>query len=99
MNPLLSLQRVIGLSDGVAAEMSNFPKIKPGDHYWVCPIDEMKEGIFVLVVAKRGWMGRNKRLIRNYIIKKVEKIEVSSVSVNHCLLVVACPQRHNSFYY
>ena len=77
---LLKAQRFLGTADGVVEDLSMWPNVKPGVRYWVKPINgRIKKRMIVLAVAKRSWMGRNKRLIRNYIVKRVEEVKVRCV--------------------
>ena len=103
---LLKAQRFLGSGDGVADDFSMWPKVKPGARYWVKPIKgRIKKRMIVLAVAKRGWMGRNKRLIRNYIIKRVEEVKVrcvfylSDVVDNILLINYSSSLFHLYFYY
>ena len=80
MNLLLPYQRFIACSDGLIRGDSSKDHLPDGTPYWVRQIDgPPMPGTFVLVVARRGWMGPNKRLVKNFIVKKVESIEVSSI--------------------
>lgn len=75
---ILPLQRVLARDDGVIVGDSvlEFPE---GTRYRVRRIyGRPKPGTFVIAVARRGWMDPPKRrLIKNFIVKQVESIEVS----------------------
>jgi len=74
---LLKAQRFLGTADGIVEDFSMWPNVKPGANYWVKPIKgRIKKRMIVLAIAKRSWMGRNKRLIRNYIVKRVKEVKV-----------------------
>ncbi len=74
---LLKAQRFLGTAAGVVEDFSMWSNVQPGAGYWVKPIKgRIKKRMIVLAVAKRSWMGRNKRLIRNYIVKRVKEVKV-----------------------
>ena len=76
----LAYQKLLGSGDGIAVGNSNYPVVKPGQYYYVRPIiGPIKEGTLVKSVAKRSWMGSKKKLIKNYIIKRVDKVKVNSI--------------------
>ena len=77
MKFVLSLQILLGRDDGVASGNSMQGMIDHGTFYWVRPIiGPLKPGTIVLAVAKREWMGSKKRLIKNFIMKKVIEVKV-----------------------
>ena len=81
MNLVLSFQRFLALGDGVIRGCSSKDHLADGSHYWVRPLDgPPKIGTFVIAVARRDWMGSKKRLVKNFIVKRVESIEVSLYS-------------------
>lgn len=56
---------------------SNLSSSILGAFYWVRPIiGPLKPGTIVLAVAKREWLGSKKRLIKNFIMKKVIEVKV-----------------------
>ena len=77
MKFVLPLQIFLGRGDGVASGNSMHGMIDHGTFYWVRPIiGPLKPGTIVLAVAKREWMGSKKRLIKNFIMKKVIEVQV-----------------------
>ena len=77
MKFVLPLQIFLGRDDGVASGNSMQGMIDHGTFYWVRPvIGPLKPGTIVLAVAKREWMGSRKRLIKNFIMKKVIEVKV-----------------------
>ena len=77
MKLVLPLQIFLGHGDGVASGNSMHGVIDHGTFYWVRPIiGPIKPGTIVLAVAKREWMGSKKRLIKNFIVKKVVEVKV-----------------------
>lgn len=82
MNLLLVYQKLLGSGVGVAVGNSNHPNVKHGQYYRVHPIvGPIEEGTLVKSVAKakHGWMGSKKKLIKNYIIKRVDEVKVSYI--------------------
>ena len=80
MNLLLAYQKLLGSGVGVTVGNSNYPNVKPGQYYHVRPIiGPIEEGTLVKSVAKRSWMGSKKKLIKNYIIKRVDEVKVSCI--------------------
>ena len=81
MKLFLACQKFLATADGAIKDDSMYPTMEDGDLYWVRPITKgaIKKGMNVLAVAKRSWMGSNKRLVKNYIVKRVEEVKVSCV--------------------
>mgnify|MGYP000545237990 FL=1 len=80
----LPLQHVVARADGVASGPSMGKTFPDGTPYYVRPITgPLLEGMIVVVIAKRRWMGSKGRFF-NSIIKRVNKIKVGS----GCILIL-----------
>ena len=80
----LHLQHIVARADGVASGPSMGKTFPDGTPYYVRPITgPLLEGMIVVVIAKRRWMGSKGRFF-NSIIKRVNKIKVGS----GCILIL-----------